>query len=272
MKIGFPEAKNYHRRTRFLTSTLYCAYPRRRNDQGAENAICASPLGASFLLHKRLSKLGDLSPPVTVEMYHKIYLNCAAKFGGFTLAQMSRVHTWSSLKNQLGIKRSTQNDFLYGECGILSLAVQHKLIILRYWAKIVDGNKAHFVTNSYNIVYNDTLEHVNRKNCSILVLVNAGFTKVLAILTHFYAYSYPTNRDQYGQQWQTNLDKTATARTIRPTISPTKRLAIGPLAVILVISTPHNKLPPCQGRNGTMGQTTPDSKVPGANMGSITGQ
>ena len=39
-------------------------------------------------------------------------------------------------QNVLGVKRSTQNDFVYGEVGILDLKTVRLASVIKYWFKI----------------------------------------------------------------------------------------------------------------------------------------
>ena len=117
--------------------------------------------------------------------------------------------------------------------------MQRKSIILRYWVKIVNGNKPDFVKNSCDVLYNDTLEHVNWTNWAAqarYLLFHLGFGDLLfsskcwwywLIVIH----SYATNKISI---WPTvaNLDESTRAwtyRALRPTTLHTKCTAIGHL-------------------------------------------
>ena len=64
-------------------------------------------------------------------------LNYSSEVWGFhSGADVERVHL-KFLKNLLGVKRSTQNDFIYGEYGSTPLSETRKIQILKYWTKIV---------------------------------------------------------------------------------------------------------------------------------------
>ena len=64
-----------------------------------------------------------------------------AKFGAFT-------------------KRTTQNDFVYGELGRYPMFISRYVRIIKYWLKIVTGQKTHYVS----LMYNDSLVNVDKTN------------------------------------------------------------------------------------------------------------
>ena len=74
------------------------------------------------------------------------------------------------LKQLLGVKKTTQNDFVYGELGRVTLQTKSFYTIIKYWLKIVlhaDENK--YIVKVYNMLKSDIELFPNRNNwCSML--------------------------------------------------------------------------------------------------------
>ena len=62
-------------------------------------------------------------------------------------------------KNLLGVKQSTQNDFIYGELGRMSLKSHRYVSILRYWLKIVSLKENKYVKCIYKMMLSDIQNH-----------------------------------------------------------------------------------------------------------------
>ena len=73
---------------------------------------------------------------------------------------MERVHL-KFCKWLLKVRKSTCNDFVYGELGRYPLLIERKVRILKYWLKIVQGDACLLVKKTYLSLYNSTQE--NRK-------------------------------------------------------------------------------------------------------------
>ena len=65
-------------------------------------------------------------------------------------------------KKLLGVKRSTQNDFIYGELGRVPLQNKFFLSILNYWFNILESEESRFIKNAYQLLLNDI---ANKPNC-----------------------------------------------------------------------------------------------------------
>ena len=52
-------------------------------------------------------------------------------------------------KKLLGVKRSTQNDFIYSELGRVPLQNKIFLSIMNYWFKILESEETRFTKNAY---------------------------------------------------------------------------------------------------------------------------
>ena len=87
------------------------------------------------------------------EMVVPIFNLSSEVWGFHSGAEIERVHLMF-LKNLLGVKRTTQNDFIYDEYGTTPLSGTRKIQIIKYWTKIVCEKKPHMVTNCHNVMYN----------------------------------------------------------------------------------------------------------------------
>ena len=60
-----------------------------------------------------------------------------AKYGDFINQQQLKQFTCNFVKKLLGVKQTTQNDFIYGELGRIDFHSQRYLIIVKYWLKLI---------------------------------------------------------------------------------------------------------------------------------------
>ena len=89
---------------------------------------------AIFKLNTYLYKFTNISPKHTLELFDKLVspiLNYAAEVWGFFQANhIERVHL-PFCKRLLGVKKSTQNNFVYGEFGRINFQTRRFFIILK---------------------------------------------------------------------------------------------------------------------------------------------
>ena len=70
------------------------------------------------------------------DTYVKPVLNYCSEIWGYIKAQdVEKIHTMF-IKRLLGVKRSASNDKIYCETGRLSLIVNRKFNMLKYWIKL----------------------------------------------------------------------------------------------------------------------------------------
>ena len=72
-------------------------------------------------------------------------------------------------KKLLGVKQSTQNDFIYGELGRLNFQVQRYISIVRYWLKIVTLDENKYVKCIYNMMIQDLESSPEKPNWALHV-------------------------------------------------------------------------------------------------------
>ena len=99
---------------------------------------------AQFQLNRYMYQFKDIPPTIVYDLFVKMIfpvLNYAGEVWGFhSASDIEKVHL-SFMKHLLGVKRSTQNVFVYGEFCTRPMKVLRKIQILKYWVKIVHGKK-----------------------------------------------------------------------------------------------------------------------------------
>ena len=152
-------------------------------------------------------------------------LNYACEVWGFhTALDIERVHL-NFCKRVLGVKRTTQNDFVYGILGRVPMNIRRHIRIVKYWLSIVGGKKSQIVS----IVYNGTLSSLYNANvvnwasnvrdllCTMGygdIWVNQGATDPDGFLAAFKCRLH----DVYSQQWCGRLYVSPRARFYREII------------------------------------------------------
>ena len=108
---------------------------------------------ALFQLHKTLHKFKNVPVSLTLDLFDKFIspiLNYASEVWGFHSApEIERIHL-TFCKNILGVKKTTQNDFVYGLLGRHPLQIDRYCKIMKYWLKIVSGAKPFYVNTVYH--------------------------------------------------------------------------------------------------------------------------
>jgi len=108
-------------------------------------------------------------------------LNYGCEVWGFHNAQnIERLHT-QFCKNILGVKKATQNDFVYCELGRHSLIVSRYFKIIKYWFKIIESKENKYIKLTYNMMKNDFELTPSKKSwvSSLhLLLSSLGFLEV----------------------------------------------------------------------------------------------
>ena len=100
-----------------------------------QNTLAGQAQKAIFQLNKYLYKFTFLSPRHKLELFDKLILpilNYGGEVWGFSQANViERVHL-QYCKRLLGVKKTTQNDFIYGELGRTSCIIKRYVLIIKY--------------------------------------------------------------------------------------------------------------------------------------------
>ena len=189
---------------------------------------------ALFQLYKKLYSFSNLNVSTILDLFDKFVspvLNYACEVWGFhTAPDIERVHL-HFCKRILGVKRTTQNDFIYGILGRVPMSTIRQIRIIKYWLRIVSGKKSQII----NIVYNATLSRLNNVNvvnwasnvrdllCTTGygdIWVNQGATDPDGFLVAFKCRLH----DVYSQQWCGRLYDSPRARFFRE-IMPNRKFS-----------------------------------------------
>ena len=109
------------------------------------HASLADPANkAIFQLHKILNRFKTFRVSFALDLFDKLItpiLCYGCEVWGFHPApDIERVHL-SFIKRVLGVKKSSQNGFIYGLLGRYPMPIIRQCRILLYWLKIVSGKK-----------------------------------------------------------------------------------------------------------------------------------
>ncbi len=116
-------------------------------------------------------------------------------------------------KHVLGVKISTQNDFIYGELGRKSIQTQRFYNIIKYWFKVIGTPDRKYVNCLYNMMLNDMRERPNKQNWASLVknlLSDLGFYYVriaqgVGNINKFLSILKQRLTDNFIQNWNSRL-------------------------------------------------------------------
>ena len=129
------------------------------------NALAGQATKAIYKMKSYLCKYTDLSVSHTLDLFDKLIvpiLNYGSQVWGFTHeSKLERVHL-QFCKGVLGVRRQTQNNFIYGELGRCTLQTLRYNNILRFWIKILQCPETKYVKYVYNMMLNDLHLHPNR--------------------------------------------------------------------------------------------------------------
>ena len=119
-------------------------------------------------------------------------------------------------KKLLGVKKTTQNNFVYGEIGRTSYITKRYFIIIKYWFKILSAQENKIV---YELMLNDLDRLPNKANWASLVqnlLMSLGFYDVWLVqgvgnYERFIAVWRQRFTDNFIQNWHSRLEDSARA-------------------------------------------------------------
>ena len=122
-------------------------------------------------------------------------------------------------KRLLGVKKSTQNNFIYGELGRTDYQTKRHFFIIKYWLKIVNSAGRKFITYIYNSMLADIEENDRQINWALLVkrlLSNLGFYEVLlqqnvGDVKVFLSVVKERLQDNFIQNWNAELNESSRA-------------------------------------------------------------
>ena len=114
----------------------------------AQATLAGQAQKAILKLKGYLENFTELTPKHVFELFDKLVspvLNYSSEVWGFCKAkQIERVHL-QFCKGLLGVKQSTQNNFIYGELGRVSFEVKRHYNIIRYWLKVIKSSDIKYI-------------------------------------------------------------------------------------------------------------------------------
>ena len=138
----------------------------------AQTTLAGQAQKVIFKLNKYLYKFMFVSPKHKLELSDKLIspsLNYSDEVWGFCQANaVERVHM-QFCKKLLGVKKTTQNDIIYGELGRENYATKRSFLIIKYWFKILQTPENKYIKIIYNMMIRDIEKLPNKANWTSLV-------------------------------------------------------------------------------------------------------
>ena len=192
----------------------------------AESTLAGQAQKAIFQLYRYLYKFTDVHVSHVLELFDKLIrpiLEYGAEVWGLSQAKcIERVHL-QFCKKLLGVKQSTQNDFIYGETGRTTLAVNRYVKVLKYWIKICHSNNQKYIKVVYEMLLDDINVIPRKQNWASLVkhlLSSLGFmyawsAQSIGDTDVFLSLVRQRLTDQFIQNWRSRLEESSRATLYR---------------------------------------------------------
>ena len=187
-----------------------------------QSTLAGQAQKAIFKLNKYMYKFTFITPKHKLELFDKLVspiLSYASEVWGFCQANaIERVHM-QFCKKLMGVKKTTQNDSVYGELGRTCYTTKRYLIIIKYWLKLLLTPENKYIKLVYNIMLKDIQEMPNKTNWASLVrqlLMSLGFNEVwlaqgVANTDVFLSVFKQRINDIFVQNWHERLEGSSRA-------------------------------------------------------------
>ena len=188
--------------------------------------LSGQALKAIFKLNQYLYHFTDLSPNHILDLFDKLIrpiLCYGAQVWGFSNpVQQERVYL-QFCKKLLGVKKSTQNDFVYGELGRVPLKNDIFYMIINYWFKILESEQIKYIKYAYQLMMTDIENKPDSVNWASKLrdmLSNLGFYGVwvnqgVGNKNLFLAEFKQRLNDNFIQNWNSRLVESSRANFYR---------------------------------------------------------
>ena len=130
---------------------------------------------------KYLYNFTAVSPSHKLELFDKLVspiLNFGSEVWGFYKSPSIEFVHLQNCKTILGVKQSTQNDFVYGELGRIDYQSRRYIISIKYWLNIINSEEMKYIKQIYNTMLNDLTLQPSKQNwasCVKDLLSRLGF-------------------------------------------------------------------------------------------------
>jgi len=135
--------------------------------QTATETLTEQAQKALFTFRKYLRRFANISPDHVLELFDKlikpILLYGSEIWGVVKRPSIECVHTLF-MKSCLGVKVSTQNDFVYCELGRLDMYSYAIINVIKYWVKVINSNKNKYINIMYKQMLHDIARYPNKQN------------------------------------------------------------------------------------------------------------
>ena len=188
----------------------------------AQSTLAGQAQKAIFTLNKYLYKFTYIPPKHKLELFDKLVspiLNYCCEICCFANDLSIETLHMRFCKKLLGVKKTTQNDFIYGELGRVSFKTIHMYKAIKYWLRILQTKENKYILLVYNILKNDLEYYHNKTNwCSLLknLLCSLGFVDAWTFQGEgnndmfLYIVKQRLN-DQFIQNWYARLTQSSRA-------------------------------------------------------------
>ena len=173
-------------------------------------------------MNKYLYKFTSISVRDKLDLFDKLIspiLNYSSEVWGFISGNaVERIHVQFCIK-VLGVKKTTQNDFIYGELGRMPYQYHRYFTIIKYWLKLLYSKEHKYIKKVYLMLKSDLDTQPNKKNwCSLVrdLLCQLGFHEVwifqeIGETKLFLSIAKQRIKDQFLQNWNGRLSNSSRA-------------------------------------------------------------
>lgn len=188
-----------------------------------KKTLAGQALKAVFTLNRYLYNFTCLNPSHYLDLFDKLVspiLSYGSEVWGFHKAiSIETVHL-QFCKRTLGVKQSTQNDFIYGELGRVDFQTQRYLHIIKYWLKVARSDDNKYIKTVYRMMLNDMEQRPMKQNWASAVknlLSRLGFLDVwlsqgVEHISAFLAALKLRLHDIFKQDWHARIENSSRAR------------------------------------------------------------
>ena len=188
-----------------------------------QKTLAGQALKAIFTLNKYLFNFASLKISHVLDLFDKMVtpiLNYGCEVWGFYKSKAIETVHLQFCKRLLGVKQTTQNDFIYGELGRVDFQSRRYVSIIKYWLKVVNSDNRKLIKRIYNVMLEDAVIQPNKQNWAMSVktlLSSLGFMDVwlaqgVGSVAGFINVFKIRVRDVFMQEWHARLENSTRAR------------------------------------------------------------